>query len=207
MNGSKTCGYIATLGALASGATLCYIPEDGMTLGGLSADIEFLKQRYSTDAKGRSEGRLVILSEKASKVYNTDVLTSILSDEGGKLFDARDVRLGHTLQGNVPTPRDRTRAARLAVRSIQFIERHGAGLRSAQGPLRSRSNSRSDGTMDSDAATIIISGAQVRFASTKELAANADMKKRRGKDEWWMALKDLVTLMSGELGALHISLA
>lgn len=170
-----------------------------MSLDAVANDIHFLKKRYETDAKGRSEGRLVILSEKASKVYNTEVLTSILSDEGGKLFDARNVRLGHTLQGNVPSPRDRTRAVRLAVRSIQFLERHGAGLKSSQAPIRGRANSRTDGTLHSDAATIIISGAQVRFASTQEVASHADFKLRRGTDEWWMALKDLVTMMSGAL--------
>lgn len=172
-----------------------------MSLDQVASDIHFLKDRYANDPKGRSEGRLVLLSEKASKVYNTEVLTSILSDEGGKLFDARNVRLGHTLQGNVPTPRDRTRAVRLAVRSIQFIERHGAGLRSNQSPIRARSNSRTDGTLNADAATIIISGAQVRFASVKELASHADKTKRRGTDEWWMALKDLVGLMSGRASA------
>jgi 6-phosphofructokinase 1 len=53
-------GYIATLGALAVGAVLVYIPESGISLKMLQEDVEFLRQRYDLDVKGKSEGRLVI---------------------------------------------------------------------------------------------------------------------------------------------------
>lgn len=75
------CGYIATMGALAvcihfsvsyrwgvdcvfiylkTGASLVYTPEQGINLDMLRADVKFLKLRYGLDAKGKSEGRLVI---------------------------------------------------------------------------------------------------------------------------------------------------
>lgn len=53
-------GYIAVLGALAVGAVLVYTPEVGINLRTLLDDVEFLKERYALDEKGKSEGRLVI---------------------------------------------------------------------------------------------------------------------------------------------------
>jgi 6-phosphofructokinase 1 len=193
----KTCGYIATLGAIASGALVCYIPETGMSLEMVAEDVRFLKQRYQADAKGKSEGRLVIRSEKSSKVYSTDVLTDILTDEGGDTFDARSVKLGHTLQGGVPTPRDRTRATRLAVRSVQFIERHAADIKHFPILHNDKHSTQELQKEAHDIATIVIQGAQLRFASLQEMRDDADMKMRRGKNEWWLQLSPLVALLGG----------
>ena len=57
---SQDCGYIAVVGALAAGAVIVYLPEFGITLDTLKADVDFLKSRYNSDAAGKSEGRLVI---------------------------------------------------------------------------------------------------------------------------------------------------
>ena len=43
-----------------TGASLVYPPEQGMNLDLLRDDARFLKLRYGLDAKGKSEGRLVI---------------------------------------------------------------------------------------------------------------------------------------------------
>ncbi len=53
-------GYVATMGALAVGAVLCYTPEAGISLDLLRRDVEFLRRRYKLDVAGKSEGRLVI---------------------------------------------------------------------------------------------------------------------------------------------------
>lgn len=42
------------------GAVLVYTPEEGISLKLLQEDVEFLRQRYNLDVKGKSEGRLVI---------------------------------------------------------------------------------------------------------------------------------------------------
>jgi len=46
---------------LKSGASLVYIPEDGISLDQLRRDVRFLKIRYSLDVPGKSQGRLVIM--------------------------------------------------------------------------------------------------------------------------------------------------
>ncbi|GAA5860004.1 hypothetical protein JCM8547_003054 [Rhodosporidiobolus lusitaniae] len=174
------CGYIAMLGALATGANLVYTPEKGITLKQLSADVDFLKKRYSQDVKGKSEGRLVIRSEKASKTYTTEVITNILADEGKDVFDSRLVALGHTLQGGVPSPRDRTRAVRLTVKCIDWLEKQNVSASSNPG-----------------AASIAIQGAGIRFVGVDEMMAAADFKNRRGKQQWWTPVETLVDVLAG----------
>ncbi|GAA5976575.1 hypothetical protein JCM11641_001344 [Rhodosporidiobolus odoratus] len=174
------CGYIAMLGALATGANLVYTPETGITLKKLTSDVDFLKKRYSQDVKGKSEGRLVIRSEKASKTYSTEVITNILADEGKDLFDSRLVALGHTLQGGVPSPRDRTRAVRLTVKCIDWLEEQNIA--------------RTPGS-----ATIVIQGAGIRFVPMQEMIAASDFKNRRGKVQWWQPMQKLVDVLCGRV--------
>ncbi|GAA6034879.1 hypothetical protein JCM8097_009347 [Rhodosporidiobolus ruineniae] len=174
------CGYIAMLGALATGANLVYTPETGITLKQLATDVDFLKKRYSQDVKGKSEGRLVIRSEKASKTYTTEVITNILADEGKDLFDSRLVALGHTLQGGVPSPRDRTRAVRLTVKCIDWLEQQNVA-------------------QSSGAASIAIQGAGIRFVPIDEMTAAADYKNRRGKVQWWQPVQKLVDVLCGRV--------
>ncbi|KIK20867.1 hypothetical protein PISMIDRAFT_12636 [Pisolithus microcarpus 441] len=121
--------YIAAMGALATGTSLVYTPEQGMDLGVLGADVKFLKIRYRLDAKDKSEGRLVIRNECASKVYTTDMLTNTFREEGGGLFDSRYASLEHILQGVVPTPMYRARAARLSLWCMAFLEERHQSLR------------------------------------------------------------------------------
>ncbi|KAG2135444.1 phosphofructokinase domain-containing protein [Suillus clintonianus] len=56
------CGYLATMGVMATGASIVYTPEQGMNLDTLRQDVKFLKICYGLDAKGKSEGRMVIRS-------------------------------------------------------------------------------------------------------------------------------------------------
>lgn len=128
-------------------------------------------------------------SEHASKTYTTEVLTNILAEEGKDSFDSRLVALGHTLQGGVPTPRDRTRAVRLAIKCIDFLEKHHN--RALEGkPVDEE---------DPDVSTIVIQGPGIRFAGVKEMLAEADLKNRRGRNQWWTPMKELVDIMAGRI--------
>lgn len=182
------CGYIAVMGALASGAVLVYTPEVGINLQQLGSDVAWLRKRFQIDVKGKSEGRLVIRNEKSSDVYTTDVITKILKEEGNSLFDSRSAALGHTLQGGTPSPLDRCRATRLAMRCCQFLEEQGQKHRTAGGK----------GSWSNETAVIItIQGGSVELTPATKVAEAADMKNRRGKTAWWHPLKDLTELMGG----------
>lgn len=183
------CGYIATMGALATGASFVYTPERGIDLDLLRADVKFLKIRYGLDAKGKSEGRLVLRNECSSAVYSTDVLMKMFKEEGRDLFDSRSASLGHILQGGVPSPMDRARAARLSLRCMAFLEEHHAVLQ-AQPPKVRQARPES-------AAVITIQGTSLRWVPVQEMVKHADMKNRRGKEMWWAYVKDLVEALSG----------
>ncbi|KAG6840606.1 hypothetical protein C0991_005647 [Blastosporella zonata] len=183
------CGYIATMGALATGACIVYTPESGMNLDMLRRDVKFLKTRYSLDEKGKSEGRLVIRNEAASSVYTTEVLTNMLKEEGASLFDARSASLGHTLQGGIPSPIDRARAVRLSLKCMAFIERHHALLEAQPAKTRQASGD--------SAAVITIQSSSIEWVPVQEMLKHADMKNRRGKHSWWEGATELVEALVG----------
>ncbi|EIW57587.1 6-phosphofructokinase [Trametes versicolor FP-101664 SS1] len=178
------CGYIATMGALATGACIVYTPESGIDLDMLRNDVKFLKRRYAMDAKGKSEGRLVLRNEVSSDVYTTDVITKMFKEEGGSLFDSRSAALGHTLQGGIPSPMDRARAVRLSLKSMAFIERHHQELLKQQ--------TRTKQASPESAAVITIQGTSVQWVAVQDMVEHADMKNRRGKHSWWEGQRELV---------------
>lgn len=126
-------------------------------------------------------------SEHASKTYTTEVVTNIFSEEGAELFDCRSVSLGHTLQGGVPSPRDRTRAIRQTIKCIDFLEKH----------FNRKVEGKAVDPSEPDVATIVIEGPGIRFASVQEMMSRADFKNRRGKTEWWFGMSDMIAVMSG----------
>ncbi|KAI9061301.1 6-phosphofructokinase [Trametes sanguinea] len=178
------CGYIATMGALATGACIVYTPERGIDLDMLRNDVKFLKRRYALDAKGKSEGRLVLRNEVASQVYTTEVITKMFKEEGGELFDSRSASLGHTLQGGIPSPMDRARAVRLSLKCMAFLERHHQEL--LKQPAKSKQ------APPESAAVITIQGTSVKWVQVQEMVEHADMKNRRGKHSWWDNHRELV---------------
>ncbi|OAX37383.1 6-phosphofructokinase [Rhizopogon vinicolor AM-OR11-026] len=183
------CGYLATMGALATGASIVYTPEEGMNLDTLRRDVKFLNIRYGLDAKGKSEGRLVIRNECSSTVYTTDVITKMFKEEGGNLFDARSASLGHTLQGGIPSPMDRARAARLSLRCMAFLEDHHDALQKQDGKVKQ--------APPESAAVITIQKSALEWVPVQEMVQHADMKNRRGKTAWWKEIKDLTEALAG----------
>lgn len=184
------CGYLATMGGLATGAVIVYTPESGINLHRLRADVKFLQRRYELDEKGKAEGRLVLKSEKASSVFTLDLMTQVFKEEGGSLFDARSASLGHTLQGGIPSPMDRARATRLSLKCMSFIEENAWAHRSL--PEKGRKAKKET------AAVITITGSSINFTPVTELVEHADMKNRRGINVWWADYKHLTEIMGSK---------
>lgn len=136
---------------------------------------------------GYSQTLSLTRNEKASDIYTTEVITKIFKEEGGSLFDARLASLGHTLQGGIPSPLDRTYGVRFALRSMAFIEKHHEGLRGKTFKARQAS--------PETAAVIILQSSAIKWVPVREMVAHADMKNRRGKDAWWSGYKELVEKM------------
>ena len=113
------CGYLALMSGLASGAERVYLPEEGITLDDLTADVRALADGFRA---GKRLG-LVIRSENADPVYTTGFIPALFEKEGGELFDAREAILGHIQEGGDPSPFDRIQATRLTARCIEFLVR------------------------------------------------------------------------------------
>lgn len=111
------CGYLAVASAVASGAEHVYTPESGITLDALSQDVATMRDSF-LDGNRLS---LVIRSEHADATYTTPFLVALYEQEGGDLFDVRQVVLGNLQQGGDPTPFDRILAARLAFAAGTYL--------------------------------------------------------------------------------------
>lgn len=126
-------------------------------------------------------------------------MTKIFAEEGSTYFDARSASLGHTMQGGVPSPRDRTTAARLSLRCLQFLETHAH--KAPQGGKVPGKRVPSN-TIES-AASITVQGSAIVFVPVDEMLKAADIKNRRGKIDWWKNYKGLAELMGGRTGIVE----
>jgi 6-phosphofructokinase 1 len=111
------CGYLALMSGLASGAERVYLPEEGITLDDLTADVRALAEGFRA---GKRLG-LVIRSENADTAYSTGFIRALFEKEGGDLWDSREAILGHVQEGGDPSPFDRIQATRLTAHCIEYL--------------------------------------------------------------------------------------
>lgn len=179
-------GYVATLAGLGVGAIAVYTPEEGVSLAMLEADVRHLKDVFAKD-KGQSRaGRLILINEKSSKVYSAKLVADIIRDEAHDRFESRDSIPGHVQQGGVPSPMDRSRAVRLAIKCMEHLENFGknAADRVLSDPMSS--------------AVIGIKGASVVFTPMKEVEEKeTDWTNRRPTEAYWSYMKETVDILGG----------
>lgn len=179
-------GYVATLAGLAVGASAVYTPEEGVSLDMLAADVKHLREVFKHDRGQSRAGRLILINEKASKVYTAKLIADIIRDEAHERFESRDSIPGHVQQGGVPSGMDRCRAVRLAIKCIQHLE-----TMDNRDPEEIRKD-------DMSAAVIGIKGASVVFSAMKTLEENeTDWKNRRPKTAFWRDIGAYVDILSG----------
>src|SRR4030095_215975 len=88
------CGYLARLGGLAGGAQRVYLHEEGVTLEDLNDDVT----RMIGSFRDGQRLFLAVRNEKSNPMYTTDFLRRMFAQEGGDMFDARQLVLGHAQQ-------------------------------------------------------------------------------------------------------------
>ncbi|GKT50775.1 ATP-dependent 6-phosphofructokinase 1 [Colletotrichum spaethianum] len=179
-------GYVATLAGLSVGASAIYTPEEGMDLEMLAADVRHLREVFAKDKGQSSSGRLILINEKADDVFNAKLIADIIRKEARGRFESRDSIPGHVQQGGVPSPMDRCRAVRLAIKCMQHLEE-----------FRPKSHNRCK--RDPMSASVIgIKGAQVTFTPILDLEDHeTDWKNRRPKNVHWAHMGDVVNMLSG----------
>ncbi|ETS84308.1 hypothetical protein PFICI_02333 [Pestalotiopsis fici W106-1] len=179
-------GYIATLASLGVGASAVYIPEEGISLGMITSDIEHLKEVFRNDNGQSRAGRLILVNEKADKLLTAKLIADLIRHEAEERFEARDSIPGHVQQGGVPSPLDRHRAVRLAIRCIQHLEQFGpfSEASASDSPL--------------SASVIGIMGAAVVFSPMETLEEkDTDWKNRRPLAAHWRDMKDTADILGG----------
>jgi 6-phosphofructokinase 1 len=113
----RDCGYLGLMGGMATGAERVYLPEEGISLDDLRADVVRLVDGFK---RGKRLG-LIVRSERADQYYTTDFLVRLFEKESGDIFDVRRCVLGHTQQGGRPSPFDRIQATRLTARALNYL--------------------------------------------------------------------------------------
>ncbi|KAI9751952.1 MAG: 6-phosphofructokinase, alpha subunit [Lichina confinis] len=179
-------GYIATMAGLCVGAFAVYTPEEGVNIKMISRDIDALREGFANDQGMTRAGKLILRNEHASQTYTTEVIANMIREEAKGRFESRFAIPGHVQQGGIPSPMDRVRAVRLAVRCIQHLEKYGG-------------KSRDEIKQDPMSATVIgIQGASVILSAMQKLEEEeTDWPDRRPKREYWLGLKGSVDVLSG----------
>lgn len=188
-------GYVATLAQLACGAQASYVPEEGISLEQLDLDIQSLKQSF-TLAEGQSRsGKLILKSENASKVLTSQVIADIITDESAGRFDAKIATPGHVQQGSLPSPIDRTRATRLAIRAIQFIEEKAAVVE----PIHYAEDfDPSDKTISDTAVILGVKRSHLRFSPIRQVYDfETSLSKRMPKVIHWESTREIADTLVG----------
>ncbi len=115
----RRCGYLALMGAVATGADWVLIPEEEMDAKWHFRMVDALK-------RGRAAGRRhdVILSAEGARhsdglPIKAETITEILKNRLG--VEARVTVLGHVQRGGSPTPFDRILASRLGEAAVEYI--------------------------------------------------------------------------------------
>jgi 6-phosphofructokinase 1 len=169
----RYCGYLALLGALATGAERVYLHEEGVTLRNLQADVDMLVAGFK---QGKRLG-LMIRNERANVTYTTPFICSLFEEEGGPLFEVRQSILGHLQQGGAPSPFDRIQATRLATRCMEFLDEY---------------------TPVDEAPVVCVGlrGSTQAFTPLADLPMLADVAFQRPYDQWWMELRRVARMLA-----------
>ena len=173
----RDCGYLALMSGMATGAERVYLPEEGITLADLTADVGALADGFRA---GKRLG-LVIRNENADPVYTTGFINALFGKEGGDLFDAREAVLGHIQEGGDPSPFDRIQATRLTARCIEYLTEQ----------------------LTSDAPTSAMIGLQsgaVTFTDLDAYPTLIEADAQRPLEQRWLRRRPLARIMVGRPG-------
>jgi len=167
------CGYLALMGALATGAERFYLPEEGITLSQLQEDVTMLRRGFNL---GKRLG-LVIRNEDANPIYSTNFICSLFEEEGKDVFDVRPAILGHLQQGGDPSPFDRIQATRLTRLCLEHLIEQ---------------------CRESDTTNCFIGlqNGKFVFHDMRDFDRVGDLKFQRPRDQWWLQLRTIANIMA-----------
>lgn len=168
-----TCGYLALMGALATGSERVYLNEEGITLADLAGDVQEMIRGF----QGGKRLGVAIRNESANPTYTLDFIRALFAEEGKGYFSVRQASLGHLQQGGDPSPYDRILGTELISEGLTFLEEQLAEGKRAS------------------ASVGLIRGAY-QITSFEDLPRLMDHEHARPKEEWWLALRPLARMLA-----------
>jgi 6-phosphofructokinase 1 len=170
----RDCGYLALMSGLATGAERVYLPEEGITLATLQADLDALRAGFRL---GKRLG-LVIRGEGADELFTTSFVESLFAHESRGHFDVRRAILGHVQQGGAPSPFDRIQATRLASAGVDHLI--SAVLAD-----------------DTASAMVGVREGKVEFTPLRQFPDLVERNVQRPRGPaWWMSLRSVADIMA-----------
>lgn len=168
----RQCGFLALMGALASGAEKAYLPEKGISLAELNLDVEVIKRSFECGK------RMVIYlrNEQSSHHYTTDFIRRLLEEEGKGQFEVRTSILGHLQRGGAPSAFDRILASRLgaaAAATIQHLMNDGG-----------------------DVSVLGLRGRGITGYSLAQAYQEMDLRRLRPKRQWFMEFVEMADALA-----------
>ncbi|EGD73316.1 phosphofructokinase [Salpingoeca rosetta] len=186
------CGFLASIGALAGGADIAYIREEGVRLRHISADIANLHRKFK-----ELSCAVIVRSERSSQNYDTQFLSKVLDEEGkpetkdDTAFSVRSVILGHLQQGGTPSPLDRVYGCRLGASCVQFLLQHMTENVDENGVVSTNSP---------ESAAVIGTHDSARTATAfEQLEPITDVALRTNKHTWWQNLHRLTRVLGNSM--------
>ncbi|CAI5673877.1 ATP-dependent 6-phosphofructokinase, platelet type isoform X3 [Oreochromis aureus] len=179
------CGYLATVGGLASGADAAYIYEEPFDIKELQANVEHLTEKMKTSI----QRGLVLRNENCNENYTTDFIYQLYSEEGRGVFDCRKNVLGHMQQGGAPSPFDRNFGTKISAKAMQWVSKKLVEtFRQDEGRVFAN-------TEDS----CCLLGMRRRtlvFQPVVQLKDETDFVHRIPKEQWWLKLRPLMKILA-----------
>jgi 6-phosphofructokinase 1 len=165
----RECGYLALMAAMSTGAEQVYLPEEGIDLPMLEADVARMRSRFEA-------GRrlfVAVRGEGADPEYTTDVVGTIFQAEARGLYDVRRVVLAHIQQGGDPSPFDRVLATRFAARAVdRLTERLDEGSTAVE--------------------MLGLENGRLGFTPMSRIDEVVDWSVHRPVEQWWLGLLPVV---------------
>ena len=178
------CGFLATMGCLAGGGDAAYIFEEKPTIADLQRDVNYLVGKFKERHLQRG---MLVRNESCSQHFTTEFLCQLLTEESQGMFVARSLILGHLQQGEYPSPYDRILGVKYATNAVDFLVKH-ASENTVRGKVR---------TMSKESASILgIHGKVLKATPLQDLIPNTDFEHRIPKDQWWMKLRPLISVLA-----------
>jgi len=175
------CGYLASMAGLAGGSDAAYIHEEHVGIRDLLTDFDVMVNKIQ---EGKVQRGLIINNEKANENYTTDFLTRLYSEEGKRMFTARQNILGHMQQGGNPSPFDRNFGTKMGVKVYNWL-------------LEQLSIERTITAADIDTACILgLRSRAYQFQSVEKLKEETDFQYRRWKRQWWMHIRSIMKILA-----------